>query len=115
VSQLFHLATCLFRFVQHHEALPPVTGMLAQLFETRRLLNSVYPSKSLAKKLDKNQMKFTFKEFEKLGFFYNKLSEEDIKQFSKVRSFFIYLFFINLFYFYYYIFLSLIHFWSSHW
>lgn len=84
-SQLFHLATCLFRFVQH-DSLPPVSGMLAQLFETRRLLNSIHPAKSLAKKLDKAQVKFTFKEFEKLGLFYTKLSDDDVKLYSKVRG-----------------------------
>jgi hypothetical protein len=98
-SQLFHLASCLFRFVQHHDPLPPVTGMLAQLIETRRLLNCIHPAKSLTKKLDKAQVKFAFKDFEKLGLFYNKLSDDDIKQYSKVPfvCFFFFLLFLPSF------------------
>jgi hypothetical protein len=82
---LFVMSHYLFRFVQHNnEPLPLISGMLAQLLETVHLMNGIYHSKTLVKKIEKSQQKFSFKEFEKLGLLYTKSSDEDIKQITKV-------------------------------
>lgn len=92
----------LFRFVQQEYSYPLVSGyifyffdyfsssllifqgMLAQLFETVHLMKGIYHFKTLLKKIEKTQHKFSLKELEKMGLFYTSLSDENIKHFSKV-------------------------------